>query len=98
MSILNQQHKRHVRIVSKPDELIGWKVLITDVETGEEIHNVFKAVITLDARELNAVELFYYEADEQTGRLFTGEDGGPIERSMKCHYPEVALDAWEVMK
>jgi hypothetical protein len=94
---MHEQFKRRVRIEGGPDQVIGWKVKITDVETGEEIRNVFRAIITLDARELNAVELFYYEVDEQTGKFITF-NGKPVERRIKLQFPQVAVDAWEVQQ
>ena len=94
MAILHQQYKRRVRIMSEPDEIVGWRVTVTDAETGEEIKNVYRAVITLDARELNAVELFYHEMNEQTDSL-SRVLGHPVQRSMKSQFPLVSLDAWE---
>jgi hypothetical protein len=95
---LHEQFKRRVRIEGGPDQVIGWKVKIIDAETGEEIRNVFRAIITLDARELNAVELFYYEVDEQTGKLIARDGKRLVERRVKLQFPEVAVDAWEVQQ
>lgn len=60
---IDARFSRHVRITGSPDNLAGWAVTIVDVETGEEIVNVVKAVITLIPGEVNQVELFYDVVD-----------------------------------
>ncbi len=85
---------RRVRIKGEPDLPIGFKVRIEDVETGEAITNIFKAVITLIPGELNMVEFTYYETDEETGQLLL-KDGEPIAKEMKVHFPEIDLTALE---
>ena len=90
---LHEQFKRRVRIVGKPDDTEGWSIHIIDVETGEEIRQVKKAVITLLAGELNMVELTYYEADE-TDRIIV-LDEKLSEKHITLHFPEIDVTAFE---
>ena len=66
---------------------------ITDLETGEEIMNVLKAVITLDAREYNGVELTYAELDEN-GKIIIRDDD-IVRKSLRLNFPEIAVTAFE---
>jgi hypothetical protein len=91
---INEQFRRRVRIIGKPDDLNGWHIEIRDVETGEMIELCFKAVITLIAGELNMVELTYYDTDEETGRLREC-DGELVEKQVKLHFPEIDVTALE---
>jgi hypothetical protein len=92
--IMDTLFARRVRIKGGPDELIGWKIVIEDRETGEAITNIFKAVITLIPGELNMVTFTYYEVDKETGQVLL-KDGEPIAKEMKVHFPEIDLTALE---
>lgn len=85
--------RRRIRIESGLDEVRGWQVKITDADTGEEIGFVARAVITLDAREWNGVELTYYARDEQ-GKILT-ENRQPIMKTIVVGSPEVNVTAFE---
>jgi hypothetical protein len=91
---LNEQFRRRVRIIGKPDDLNGWYIEIRDIETGEMIEHCFKAVITLIAGELNMVEITYHELDEETGYLLK-RDGELVEKQVKLHFPEIDVTALE---
>jgi hypothetical protein len=62
---MHEGFNRRIRIIGKPDNVRGTQISIIDVETGEQIENVMKAVITLIAGEVNMVELTYYDGDEK---------------------------------
>src|SRR5437660_657444 len=94
MVIMHERWARRIRITSKPDQLIGWHVRIEDVTTGELITNITRAVITLIPGELNAVELSYLAADEETKRPIV-LNGDVIERKIKLQFPQVELTALE---
>lgn len=70
-------YRRNVRIQSKPNDTLGYMVSITDAESGEIIPGVFKAVVTLDANEVNQVEMSYYET-QKNGAPVVGSDHEPI--------------------
>ncbi len=90
---LHEGFRRRVRIESVPDQLRGSRVSITDVETGEEITNVVKAVITLDAREYNGVELTYAKTDEY-GKIMIRDDD-IVRKTLRLNFPEIAVTALE---
>jgi len=90
---LHEGFRRRIRIESDPNNLIGRRVIITDVETGEEIANVLKAVITLDAREYNGVELTYAETDSE-GKIIIRDDD-IVRKTLRLNFPEVAVTAEE---
>lgn len=80
--------KRRVRIESGMDDLAGWHVHIIDVETGEAIQDITKAVITLIPGEYNSVEFTYLERREGYSSLAR-------EETIRVHHPEIALTAYE---
>jgi hypothetical protein len=86
---------RRVRITSQPHVVSGHHVYIFDMETGMEIQNVFRAIVRLDARESNQVELSYHPMDA-TGMLLD-EHCEPITKVLKSENPEVAITAFEQM-
>ncbi len=90
---MTETFKRRVRIRGKPDDLIGFNIVIEDVETGEMITNICKAVITLIPGELNMVEFMYY-AEDQADHLIL-HNGQPIFKEIKVHFPEIDLTALE---
>lgn len=90
---MHEQFKRRVRIEGKFDGLHSYHVHIIDVETGEMILNVAKAVITLIPGEYNAVELTYYDTNED-GKLVL-KDGHPVPKHIRLNAPEFALTALE---
>jgi hypothetical protein len=92
--IMDALFARRVRIKGEPDMPIGFKIRIEDVETGEGITNICKAVITLIPGELNMVEFTYHEADKETGNLLL-KDGEPIHHEIKINFPEIDLTALE---
>lgn len=92
--IMHPEFRRRVRIISKPDSLIGWHVEIRDVETGEGITNICGAVIRLIPGEYNAVEFTYHEADPTTELLLI-KDGDIVKRQKRVSFPEVDLTVWE---
>lgn len=96
--LLNENYKRRVRIIGKPDNILGLGIEVRDVETDEMIENVYRAEILLEATEVNAVRLHYYEGDPTTGRLVTGEDGEPIKRTATTFNPEIDVTALEVVQ
>jgi hypothetical protein len=91
---IQEGFKRRVRIEGKLDDLKGYRLKIYDVETGEEITNVVKALIILDAREYNAVELTYAETDEQGKYIM--QDGDIVRKTVRVHFPDIAITAFEV--
>src|SRR5581483_2949374 len=89
--------RRRVRIQSAPDkdkEVVGWFVSIVDAETGEHIPRVARAVITLDAGDVNQVELVQYAVDEQGDLLTKVND--VVVQVMASNNPEVDITAFEV--
>jgi hypothetical protein len=92
----NIQLTRRVRIESKQDEVIGWKVCIYDAETGEQINNIYRAEITLDARELNVVKLFYYKQTEDGAKYIDETTHDVAVASLTRQFPHVDVSAYEV--
>ncbi len=94
----NIDYVKRVHIVSQlQDASIGWKVMIYDADTGEPVDHICRAVITLDARELNVVELFYYQYDEHGNRL-TDATGNFILNKIYRNFPDVDVYALEVRR
>ncbi len=90
---LHEGFKRRIRIEGGPNDLKGWLLYIRDVETGEEITNVVKAVIILDAREYNGVELTYAETDEHGKYIIQNND--IVQKRLRLNFPEISLTAFE---
>jgi hypothetical protein len=90
---LHEGFRRRVRIEGGINDLKGNRLTITDLETGEEIQNVIKAVIILDAREYNGVELTYLEVDEQDKIIVI--DADVVEKKLRLNFPEISLTALE---
>ena len=89
--IIDETFKRQVRIIGKPGGLVGYMVTVQDAETGEPIEHVFRAVVTLDASELNVAELSYYETDKETGKM----QDQPITKTITVEDPELDVTAYE---
>jgi hypothetical protein len=90
---IDKDHKRRVRIQGSPDDTVGHNVHICDVETGEEIINVKSAIVYLDVKDMNKVELTYYKSNYTTEEL-KQHDGPPIER-ITLDNPEIDVIALE---
>lgn len=90
---LHDRFRRRIRIEGKLDDLKGYRLSVRDVETDEEIINVIKAVITLDAREYNGVELTYAETDENGKYII--QHGDIVQKRLRLNFPEISLTALE---
>ena len=86
-------YKRRIRIECKPDEPIGRRTYIIDVETGEAISNITSVMIYLEPREMNVAKLTYYEHDERNHIVI--KDGEPVSGEVTIENPEIALTVWE---
>lgn len=91
---MSELYWRNIRIESAPDELNGWAVKVTDLETGQMISHIAKIVLTLDARELNVAQLEYFAHDED-GKLLLDERRQPIVETVTVSSPEVSISAVE---
>jgi hypothetical protein len=93
MMHMNEQYKRRVRIEGGMNDLHGYRLIVHDLETGEEITNVTSAIVYLDARRMNIVSLTYYEIDEHNKVVV--KDGEPVEKEIELSNPEIAITAFE---
>ena len=92
---LDEHFKRRVRIEGKANETLGRRLIVRDLETGEEIEHVTRVTIYLDANgKQNRAELTYAIADAH-GRLLQPKRGKLVEKTISVDNPEVALTAWE---
>ena len=91
--IIDATYKRRIRIECKPDEPIGRRTHIIDVETGEDITNVTSVMIYLNSREYNVAKLIYYEHNA-SGQLVV-KDGEPVSGEVTIENPEIALTVYE---
>jgi hypothetical protein len=92
--LMTEQFRRRVRIKGEHTTMpTGTMISIQDVETGEGITNISKAVITLIPGELNIVEFTYIEANE-LGQIFL-HNGDVVEKHLKLNGPEIDLTALE---
>jgi hypothetical protein len=85
---------KRVRIIGKPGDTTGYNIEVRDAATNEPINNVYRAVIMLDAKYQNAVELSYYQGKD--GRIVAGADGEPVTKKVTIQNPEVDVTAFEV--
>ncbi len=90
-------YQRRVRITGKPGDVRPFTLAVRDADTGEEIPNVFKATIYLDALKLNRVEMDSWETDEQ-GRMITNDAHQIITRKSINELAEVDVTAHEVRR
>lgn len=91
---LDQNYNRRVRIIGKPGDVRPYNITVQDIETGEDINNVFRATIFLDAQELSVAQLSYWETNE-AGNLLVGDDDKVIEHTITTQNPEVDITVLE---
>jgi hypothetical protein len=84
---------RRVRIQCPVETPNGIAASIVDVETGDEIPNVFRVVITVDAEDINKAEITYYESNEQ-GNLLVKDDA-PVVQTVTTNNFETDIAAIE---
>jgi hypothetical protein len=82
---------RKVRISGDPDAISGYKLRVSDAQTGEEILNVVSALVRLDATSYNQVELTYHPLNER-GQVIVGESGEAVTQTCTTQ-AELALTA-----
>ena len=90
---IDATYKRRLRIECKPDEPVGRRTHIIDVETGEAITNVTSIVIYLNPREYNVAKLTYYEHNASGQPVV--KDGEVVSGEVTIENPEIALTVWE---
>lgn len=90
--IVDENFKRRVRIQGNIDETRGFMMSIYDIDSGEAITNVAKAVIYLDPREVNKVQLTYHKADPETKHFLKGGEN----QTLVLDNPEIYVTAYEV--
>lgn len=79
---IDTSYKRRIRIECKPDAPHGRRTHITDLETGEEITNITRILLQLDAGEVNVAQVTYVEYDE-TGKIATEQVDDELEPLFK---------------
>lgn len=90
---MNELYKRRIRIEGGIDDLHGRRLLVRDLETGKEIPNVTRAVVYLDAQQMNTAILTYYEMDEHNKPVL--KDGDLVEKEIELNDVEIAVTAFE---
>jgi len=86
---------RRVRIIGKEGNTVGYAVSVFDFDTGEPLDNAYRVTVVLDATEMNAAQLSYYETDKQTGSTMADENGA-IKKDVTVSVAEIDVTAFEV--
>jgi hypothetical protein len=94
---MDKYYDRRIRIVSKPFALSGHMLKVADVESGEDIDNIFHIDISLDARGLNQAVIRYHPYDTED-KIVLNENHDPCEEVILIKDPEIDIMALEVHK
>lgn len=62
--IAGQEHTR-LRIVGKLDDARGYNVQVHDADTGEQVTNIARIVLTLDPVQVNYADVTYYAGKDE---------------------------------
>src|SRR6266446_8415201 len=90
---INELYKRRIRIEGGLDDTHGYKLAVKDLETGEDILNVARIALVLDAKKINRANVVYYEMDENNKIVL--KDGDPVIKVVILDNPDVSVSAFE---
>jgi hypothetical protein len=88
---IDETFKRRIRIEGALDVLAGYKLTVTDIETGEMIWNVLGVVITICPGEVNRADVTYHNYTK------TFDENGPVfeSKQIRLDNPEIAVSCYE---
>jgi len=90
---IDESYTGRVRIIGKPGETSGRLLHVYDIETGEEIINVCRAVLILDASKESTAALRFYNHNDKC--IAVKDDGEPVIGDVITNNPVVDVTAWK---